>query len=159
MQKFSAIIKIIGVNPYVSLPDECLRYLQEAVERDKGPIPVKGNLNGKPFIQTVVKYAGEYRLYLNTPMRQATNTTVGDKVTVELDIDNDERAVPIPNALFEALSKNKLAKEAFDKLPPSRQKEINRYIGFLKSEEAINKNVEKVISFLGGKKTEGVLFR
>ncbi len=39
-----------------------------------------------------------------------------------------------------------------------RQKEILRYLGFLKTEESMKRNVEKVIQFLAGKKVGGVLF-
>ena len=156
---FRVTIEIICVNPYISLPDGCLKLLQEVAGKNKGPIPVKGLLNGKPFTQTLVKYAGEYRLYLNTPMRQVTNTKVGDTVEVEIEFDPEQRIVPVPIPLADALERNKKAKEAFEKLSPSRQKEINRYISFLKNEETIKANVEKVINFLGGKKTDGVLFR
>jgi uncharacterized protein YdeI (YjbR/CyaY-like superfamily) len=53
--------------------------------------------------------------------------------------------------LNSALQKNKNAKQTFNSLPPSRQKEIMRYIGNLKSEEAVDKNVKRAISFLTGK--------
>lgn len=159
MQKFVATIEIIGVNPYVPLPDKSLKRLQKDAGRDRGPIPVRGILKGMPFVQTLVKYAGEWRLYLNTPMRTSTKTKVGDRVTVELGFDPKPRIVPIPPQLAGALAKNRKAKDTFEKLPPSRQKEINKYVGFLKSDEARKRNIEKIIFFLTGKKTEGVLFR
>ncbi|MEI9935362.1 MAG: hypothetical protein WDM71_11065 [Ferruginibacter sp.] len=40
--------------------------------KDKGHIPVKGKLDGHAFIQTLVKYSGKWRLYLNGPMRKAS---------------------------------------------------------------------------------------
>jgi uncharacterized protein YdeI (YjbR/CyaY-like superfamily) len=53
--------------------------------------------------------------------------------------------------LASALEENKKAKATFEKLAPYRQKEIIRYIGFLKAEESVNRNVEKVIKHLLGK--------
>ena len=55
-------------------------------------------------------------------------------------------------------SMNKQAKEAFEKLPPYRKKEINRYIGNLKNEETIQKNIERTIKYLTGEEVQGVLY-
>ena len=49
-----------------------------------------------------------------------------------------------------ALKKNKKANEVFKQLPPSRQKEILRYINFLKTEESVNRNIKRAIGFLSG---------
>jgi uncharacterized protein YdeI (YjbR/CyaY-like superfamily) len=54
-----------------------------------------------------------------------------------------------PN-LLQAFEKNKKAKAAFENLIPSRRKEIMRYMNFLKTEESLKKNIEKVIQHLSG---------
>jgi hypothetical protein len=159
MYTFSATIEIIDINPYVEVPQDILQSLLKDAKKQSGPIPVKGKLNGKLYKQTVVKFRGLWRLYLNTPMREVTQTIVGDKVTVEIMYDAKPRTVPIPKAFAEMLYKHKQAKEAFEKLSPYRQKEILRYLGSLKSEEALQRNIQKTIQFLTGKKTQGVLFR
>ena len=46
---------------------------------------------------------------------------------------------------------DKTAKKIFDQLAPSLQKEIVRYIHNLKTEESMDRNVEKAIQFLHGK--------
>ena len=71
MESFTAKIYKIGVNPYMLLPLKVLKTLFVEAGKDKGPIPVRGTLNGKKFTQTLVKYSGKWRLYLNTPMRKA----------------------------------------------------------------------------------------
>jgi methyl coenzyme M reductase gamma subunit len=128
-----------------------LKQLFVQANRDKGPIPVKVKLNGYSFKQTLVKYAGKWRLYLNTPMRKATRLEVGDSAKVSVEFDPGERKLTIHPKLETALSKNKSAKEIFDSLPPSRRKEIIRYIGLLKSDEAVDKNVQRALWFLNGK--------
>jgi len=148
---FAAKIFKIGINPYVVPPKEVLEELFEQAGRDKGPLPVKGKLNHHPFRQTLVKYSGKWRLYLNTPMRKATGTDVGDRVEVTIEFDPIERVTAMPPKLQAALSKSKKALRIFESLPPSRRKEIMRYIGFLKSEESIDKNVKRAIEFLCGK--------
>lgn len=150
MNHFTAKILIIGVNPYVLPPKEVLKEIFLKAGRDKGPIQVKGKLNGHPFKQNLVKYAGRWRLYLNTPMRKAAGIDVGDQAEVWLDHDREERILSIHPKLEEALQKNKKAKAVFDQLPPSRRKEIIRYIGFLKTEESVNRNVKRAIGFLTG---------
>jgi len=145
---FTAKIFIIGVNPYVLLPQAVLLDIFKQAKKDKGPIPVKGKMNEHSFIQTLVKYQGKWRLYLNTPMRKATKLDVGDSATFQLEFDASERIVPMHPKLDKAFKKYKQAKTNFDILPPYRQKEIKRYIGFLKSEESVDRNIEKVIEML-----------
>lgn len=150
-RSFSAIIRIIGVNPYVPPPRTVLSALFARSGKRKGPIPVQGTIDGHPFVQTLVKYAGRWRLYVNGPMMRATRRTVGERVEVRIDFDPRERTTPMPVALEAALRMNPRASEAFRALPPSRRKEIMRYIGRLKSTAAIERNVARAIGFLEGR--------
>ena len=134
MAKFRAAIYKIGINPVVDPPEDVLQALFEQAGKSKGPIPVCGRLNGAEFIQTLVKYQGAWRLYINDPMLKASGLKVGDTAHVEIEYDPRQRNVPMPKKFALALSKNKIAKEAFDSLPPSRQKEILRYLGSLKTD-------------------------
>ncbi len=148
---FTATIGIIGINPYVLLPEATLKRVFAQAGKDKGPIPVHGSLDGHAFVQTLVKYAGAWRLYLNGPMLKAAKKGVGDTVRVRVAFDPSDRSTPMPAALEAAFKKNAKARKAFDSLAPSRRKEIMRYIGHLKSEEAIVKNVARAIGFLLGR--------
>jgi len=60
------------------LPEPILKYLFKQANKTRVPIPVRGRLNGKPFKQTLVKYQGPWRLYLNTQMRKETKLGIGD---------------------------------------------------------------------------------
>jgi hypothetical protein len=150
MPTFKAKIQIIGVNPYVLLPATVLKELFKQAGTDKGTIPVKGTLDGHTYIQTLVKYSGKWRLYLNTPMRKAAKKDVGHNVEVTVEYDPVERTIPMHPKLEGALNKNKKALKVFDSLSPSRKKEIMRYINFLKNEETVDKNIVRVIGFLLG---------
>jgi hypothetical protein len=79
VSSFSAIIKIIGINPYVLLPQKVLNEIFKKAGKKIGPIPVKGKFNGHPYQQTLVRYSGKWQLYLNTAMRKAAGIDVGDK--------------------------------------------------------------------------------
>ncbi|HET9137258.1 MAG TPA: YdeI/OmpD-associated family protein [Candidatus Kapabacteria bacterium] len=152
--KFSSQIEIIGVNPYIYLPTAVLKALFTQAGKEKGPIPVKGTLNDKSFIQTLVKYQGQWRLYLNTPMRKAAGIDVGDKATVEIAFDPKPRLEPMPEKFKLALSKDKTAKAAYEKLIPSRKKEVLRYLNSMKTEASLEKNVEKFLMHLRGEKVD-----
>lgn len=151
MQTFKAEIFIIGVNPYVLLPQTLLQTIMQKAAKEKGPIAVRISINETDFTQTLVKYAGEWRLYLNTPMRKAAGKDVGDKITIAIEYDPSERSTPLHPKLQKALEENGAAKEKFESLPPSRQKEIARYINNLKSEESVDRNIERAIRFLLGR--------
>jgi len=111
-------------------------------------IPVQLKIGGKDFIQNLVKYTGKWRLYLNTPMRKAVAKDVGDIIDVQIDFDSKPRTTPTHPKLKLAFNENPTAKKEFEKLSPSRQKEILRYINFLKSEESVDKNVQRAVSHL-----------
>ena len=151
LMKSSAVIKIIGVNPFVYLPPDVLEFIFARAGKDKGKIPVRIKIDGHAFIQTLVKYSGHWRLYLNTPMRKAAKKEVGDSADFEIAFDPKKRVIKRHPAFLKALKQKKGAKKIFDQLPPYRQTEIIRYISFLKTEESVNRNVIKVIDFLLGK--------
>jgi uncharacterized protein YdeI (YjbR/CyaY-like superfamily) len=146
----------IGINPYVSLPEDVLDSLFQQAEKSKGPIPVRGTINEKEFKQTLVKYQGAWRLYLNGSMRQAAGVDVGDQVRIDIEFDPEPRIEQIHPRLLRALSRNKRAKAAFESLTPARRKEILRYLNSIKTEASIERNVEKVIQYLLGEKPEGM---
>lgn len=148
MNEFTARVQIIGINPFVRVPSVTVDELLRQHGRQKGPVPVKGSLNGTPFKQTVVKSRGVWRLYLNAEMRRQAGVKVGDTVYVELDVDLDPREVPMHPVLVKALITDKGAGQAFEALTPSRRNEILRYLHSLKSEAAIQRNVEKVVRIL-----------
>ena len=152
MKPFRARIQIIGVNPYVSVPADRLVLLFKQAARTRGPIPVCGELDGHAFRQTLVKYAGAWRLYLNTPMRKAANKDVGQSVMVNLGFDPNPRLVPMSPAFKRALAKDLAAKTVFESLAPSRKKEILRYLGSLKRQDTLRRNVDIVIAHLLGQK-------
>lgn len=151
MPAFKAIIQIIGVNPYVLLPDAVLKAVFKQAGKDKGPIPVKGTIDGHAYTQTLVKYSGYWRLYLNGPMRKAAGKDVGDTAAFTIDHDSTDRSLTMHPKLQKAITENKKAKAVFDALPASRQKEIVRYIGHLKNEESVDRNITRAIQFLLGK--------
>ena len=149
--KFAANIEIIGINPFVFIPEKKLKIIFAMAGKNKGAIPIKGMINDKPFVQHLVKYSNHWRLYINTTMLKNSPKRIGEKVTITLEFDAAERITPMHPKLEAALKQNPHANEVFEKLSPSRKKEIMRYINYLKTEKSVHKNVDRIINFLSGK--------
>lgn len=150
MHSFPGKIEIIGVNPFVFLPEEVLESLLEQAGQHKGKIPVTGTVNGVPYQQTLVKYAGAWRFYINMVMLKDSPRRIGETVEISIEYDASDRSIAVHPKLQQALAENPTAQAIFDSLPPSRRMEIVRYISRLKSEEAVDKNVARAIRFLHG---------
>jgi hypothetical protein len=151
MNKFKAEIQIIGINPFVSVPDKILQKIFKQAEKEKGPIPICGTVNDKPYKQTLVKYKGEWRLYINTIMLKDSPKHIGKTISITVEFDPVSRTIQAPEKFLQALKANKKANAVFDSSIPSLQLEIVRYLANLKTEEALDRNIVKAINFLLGK--------
>ena len=151
MNRFTAKIEIIGINPFVFVPEKVLKKIFAEAGKDKGKIPLKIKIEGYEFIQTLIKYSGHWRLYLNTPMRKTAKKEVGEVAKFEIAFDKEKRNIPMHPKFEKALKEHPEAKKIFENLRPSLQLEIVRYLSFLKQEQSIDKNVIKAIQFLLGK--------
>ncbi|WP_430401813.1 YdeI/OmpD-associated family protein [Fluviicola sp.] len=148
---FKAVIEIIGINPFVFVPKPILEELFREFGKDKGPIPIKGMINGTDYKQTLVRFNGEWRLYINTIMLPKSPTRIGEEVEISIAIDSSDRTILPHPKLVKALTENPQANEVFVRLIPSLQNEIVRYIANLKTEASVERNVIKAINFLLGK--------
>ncbi len=151
MNKFSAQIEIIGINPFVFVPQKILLSLFKQADKSKGHIPIRGKLNGIAYTQTLVKYSGEWRLYINTTMLKNSPKRIGEVVEISVEYDPESREIKPHDDFKKALNKNISAKKMFESLSPSRRNEIVRYLANLKSEEALQRNIVKAINHLTGK--------
>jgi hypothetical protein len=156
MIRFRAPIAIRGINPYVPVSAARAARLRSDW---RGPMPVRVQVNGKPDtpwrINLMPAGDGSFFLYLHETVRRASGTKVGDVVRIALDFDGEYRggpADPMPRWFSTALNRNPSAKKGWAALPPSRQKEILRTFGRLKSPEARNRNLEKALHVLSGGK-------
>jgi hypothetical protein len=152
--KFGAVIKIIGVNPYVLVSATRAAILRPAWRK---PMPVLARINGTPKkpwrINMMPKGDGSFYLYLHGNVRKASQTKVGDKVEVEIEFDAKYRngpMHPMPALFRAALNENPNANKSWASLPPSRKKEILRYFDALKSVEALDRNITRMMHILSG---------
>jgi Bacteriocin-protection, YdeI or OmpD-Associated len=151
MHQFKAEIQLIGINPFVSAPVDILKAIFKQAGKEKGTFLLKERLMKKPCKQTLVRYEGEWRLYINTDMLKNSPKRIGEQVDISLEFDPEERIIPIHPKLSEALKENNRAATIFENLRPSRKLEIVRYLSFLKTEESVDRNVARIMDFLLGK--------
>jgi hypothetical protein len=143
---FTATIYKVGINPCVEVPQRITAKLGAG----KGFIYIKGKINGHEFVQTLVPVKKRpYRLYVNGPMLKGANAKNGDtvKFSIEENPHPEKRTPAILPAFKKRIEKEKLV-EAFKNLTPSRQKEILKYMSFLKTPESVERNIVKVIAQL-----------
>ncbi|MGH7739662.1 MAG: DUF1905 domain-containing protein [bacterium] len=150
---FQAVIQKEGINPYVDPP----LGTGKALGRLKGVIPVKIWLADQPFQTNLMPLGAKrskaavgehHRLYLHGLMRKAMGKDVGDRIKVVLALDTQDRTEPMNPVLAKAFKKFSKAKAVFEQLSPSHQKELNRYLNRLKSKEALERNLMKVMDYL-----------
>ena len=150
---FQTNLEIIGINPFVQIPESILSEVFVQAGKNKGYIPIKGTINTLSYHQTLVKYAGLWRLYINTTMLKNSPKRIGKTIEFTIEFDPSDRTIePLP-LLLKTLNENPVAKKKFESLTPSLKKEIMRYIAALKTEESRTKNTEKAIQFLLGKES------
>jgi hypothetical protein len=149
--QFHACLDIIGINPFVHVPEHILEKIFLQANKKSSPIPIQGTINNNPYKQTLVKFRGLWRLYINTTMLEDSPHKIGETIDVTISFDPMKRTIIMHPKLLQALENNLDAKIMFDGLSPSKRNEIVRYISFLKTEESIDRNVAKAIDFLRGK--------
>jgi hypothetical protein len=151
--RFRARIAIRGINPYVLVSARRANSLRSDWRK---PMPVHVQVNGKPRTPSRVNMMpagdGRFFLYLRGNVRKQANADVGDLVEIRVTFDETYRGGPaeIPAWFASELKSNRRAHDGWKKLPPSRQKEIARYLGQLKSDEAKHRNLRRALDVLAG---------
>jgi hypothetical protein len=154
--RFRSRIEINNINPYVLVDANRAARLKKNWRR---PMPVRIQVNGKPDtpwrINLMPVGDGTFYLYLHGLVRKAAGADVGDVVSLAIQFDDEYRggpAHPMPSWFGDELDRNPAAKQGWDDLTPSRQKEILRYFAGLRSPQAQQRNVQRALHVLAGGK-------
>ena len=99
MAKFQTTILTSGKTATgICIPDDII----EKLGSGKKP-PVKVTLNGYTYRSTVAVMGGKYMVGVNAGVREAAGVAGGDKLTVEIELDTEERKFSIPAAIKKEL--------------------------------------------------------
>lgn len=120
----------------------------------KGQVKVKATFDGHPYRGVIANMGrGCHTLGVRKDIREAIGKQVGDSISVELEKDNEERIVDVPDDLKHALSKSKKALEFFNTLSYTNRKEYAVWVSSAKREETREKRLSETIKkLLAGKK-------
>jgi hypothetical protein len=149
-QRFEATLEQHGSGTVVVVPFD----LKEAF--GSGRPPVRATVNGYSFRTTLFTMSGRALLGLNREVREAAGVEAGQEVSVELERDDEPRAVEVPRDLASALEADPAVRETFDGLSYTHRKEYVRWIEDAKRDETRTRRVAKAVEMLReGVKTPG----
>lgn len=157
--RFQATIYRIGMMRHIDVPDEVALELKSemlggrrASGRSLGQskyIPVVASVNGRSVRTTLVPAGGgRFRMQVNTALRKAAKSDVGDLVGVELRLDCESRELAVPPDLRLALKRYAKAWKAFLQLPPGHRRHVITYFDSAKSAGARSRRIDRVIDML-----------
>ena len=147
-QRFLAEIKMHeGIDgAYVEIPFDV-----EAIFGGKR-IKVKAYFDGREYRGSIVRMAGCYMIGLTQALRKEIGKEPGDTVIVEVEKDEEERAIEIPEDLASKLKETPGALEYFEKLSFTHKKEYVQWIIGAKKVETRNERIQKAVLMLAERK-------
>jgi hypothetical protein len=115
----------------------------------KGKIKVKGKINGFDFSSTLMPAEdGTHFLLLTKEVRQMANIDIGDRIQVEIELDNSVTEIVVPDDFNDALMQDKGLYDYFNALPPSHKKEFIVWITEAKKADTRVNRIKKAITLL-----------
>lgn len=108
--------------------------------------PVSVTVDGYSYRSTVSWYKGAYMIPLSSEHRQGAGVAGGDRVTVDVMLDDAPREVPLPPDLDETIDDD--ARAFFASLPPSGKKAFTVWIEAAKKPETRARRVDAAAQML-----------
>jgi hypothetical protein len=134
----------VGTLTYLNIP----RDVSESFG-SKGQVKVRGTINGYPFRGTAMPEGDDMHfLVVKKGIRDEIQATQGNTVMVTLELDPEARQVVIPENMARAFASQPLAKDAFERLSYSHQKEYVDWIQSARKEETRQCRIEKALELL-----------
>ena len=110
---------------------------------------VKAMIEGVPYRGTLVRMGSEcHMLVVLKGIREQIGKTFGDEIKVTVEADTEARVIEIPKDLLKVFKKEKDARDFFDKLAFTHQKEYVKWIEEAKRDETRQARVVKTIEML-----------
>lgn len=142
--KFRATVNLDGKTATgIVVPEKVVAGLGES----KRP-PVVVTINGFSYRSTVALMGGEYKLPISAENRKFAGVEAGDKIEVDIVLDDKPRTVEIPSDFAKALSRERGLKKFFDSLSISKQKQLVIPIEAAKTPDTRERRIAKAIETL-----------
>ena len=148
MQVFSATIVKLGINACLNIPEKIVKGLLAEARKKSAPIQVKCVLTGVDFDANVVRYSGDWRLYLNLVTRRAAGCDIGDRVKIHLAYDPSVRMPPMLEPFRQALRDDPDLQRAWRLRPSAKRREILQSLTGKKSDAELARGIAETIELL-----------
>ena len=112
--------------------------------------PVRVTINGHTYRSTVARMGGRFLLPVSAENRTAAGAASGDRLSVEVELDDAPRTVEPPADLAAALDADPVAAAAWEKLAYSHRKEHVRALEEAKKPETRQRRLDKALAMLRG---------
>ena len=127
----------------IQVPDEVV----ETLGAGRKPA-VRVSIAGHTYRSTIASRGGRYLLGVSAENRGRAGVAAGDELDVELELDTEPRAVPVPPDLMAAFAAAAGAKRFFDTLTPSQKQWYVLPIEQAKAVETRERRIAKAIAML-----------
>jgi hypothetical protein len=145
--------RLIGRGPSGAWTFLPIPFSVEKVFGSKGRVPVAGAINGFAFRNSLMPEGdGSHSMMVGKAVQKGASASKGDLVSVVMDIDRSDRKVTVPVELASAFRYAPLARQFFEQLSYSRQKEYADWIEGAKRPETRTARIGKGIGLLLAKK-------
>jgi Bacteriocin-protection, YdeI or OmpD-Associated/Domain of unknown function (DUF1905) len=145
---FTTTILQIGNNTGIEVPPDAVEKLASGKRA-----PVKVTVNKFSYRSTLAVMGGKFLIPLSAERRTAAKIKGGEKHSITLEIDSEERVVEIPADFKKALTKDKKAASFFETLSFSSKSGYILPVTQAKTEETRQRRIDKAIENLkAGKK-------
>jgi hypothetical protein len=142
--RFRARIELHGKTATgIRVPSEVV----ESLKSSKRP-PVRVTINGHTYRSTVAPMGGEFLLPINAENRERASVKAGDEVDVEIELDTEPRELTVPPDFKEALDRDAVASQFFDRLSRSSRQRVVLSIEGAKTAETRLRRITRAISEL-----------
>ena len=140
----AAVMPNTGGGAYIEFPFD----MQETFET-RGRVKVKVTYDGVEYRGSLVNMGlGCHIVGITKAIYQQIGKQIGDRVHVTLQVDEEPRVLEIPADLQEALSSQPTAREFFDRLAYSHQRQYVLWITEAKQEETRRNRILKAVQML-----------
>jgi hypothetical protein len=142
---FAGRIYKVGLIRYVDVPAE----VSKALGREATNMPVCGVVEGIPLRTTLVsRRNGCHRVAIHGDIRKKLRVDAGSIVEIALERDEESREPALPPALVVTLRQSPRAQAVFKAMTTALRRQIVRNITSVKSQEALERRVGKVVARL-----------
>jgi hypothetical protein len=131
-----ASVNELGTMTFIAVPEKAMREFD-----GRRRVPVVATIDGYAYRTTICDMGNGPCIPVRRSVREAAGIAAGQRVTVRLAFDGNERTVAVPAFLAKAMTKTE--RTAFDSMSYSHRKEYVDWIVAAKKPETRDRRVEK----------------